>query len=590
MANPSEIRIGPIPIPTQTERKFYRRHLGAIFWCFAVLCGILHTMAVYPFIDADGISYLDMADAFLRHDWNMIINGFWSPLYPWLLSLPLYFMKGWPYEEAVLSVVFWGNFAIYFLVLNCFHFFIHRLSQYYRWLEKDESANGGKDPLPAWFLIPSGYLLFIWSSLYMIKIDTITPDMVVAGFMYLSTGLLLGIRMDPRGWFKYIVLGICLGLGYLAKTVVFPLAFVFFTVAFFSRMDFRKSIPRVIGSLLIFFVITAPFFITLTTIKGRFTIGDSGKLNYAWFVLNAPPLVGNWQGAPVGSGKPAHPVRKIFASPEIYEFATPIGGTYPPWYDPSYWNEGLEIHFNWMKQIHALFLNIAEFVRIFFSIPAIFFLTLALFFFLVERGEGFWKRVWAHSWILLTPAISALGLYSLLFLRERYIAPFFVIFWLGTLSATRLKPFQNSQKSIRQMISAMLIIIIFFIGFTTVLKGYWPLYLYLQGKRDRPHEYFQLADALHRFGIQSGDGVAVIGMRYTFGMHLARARVIAETPMASALDFWAADSETKSKIYEIFKGTGAKLIIADGIRQNLSSLPPGWERIGDTNFYAYALK
>ena len=31
-----------------------------------------------------------------------------------------------------------------------------------------------------------------------------------------------------------------------------------------------------------------------------------------------------------------HPVRKLFDAPPIYEFATPLKGTSPVWYDPSY--------------------------------------------------------------------------------------------------------------------------------------------------------------------------------------------------------------------------------------------------------------
>ena len=35
-----------------------------------------------------------------------------------------------------------------------------------------------------------------------------------------------------------------------------------------------------------------------------------------------------------------HPSRKILDTPPIYEFATPVKGTLPIWYDPSYWTEG----------------------------------------------------------------------------------------------------------------------------------------------------------------------------------------------------------------------------------------------------------
>jgi hypothetical protein len=38
-------------------------------------------------VGADGLSYLDVARAYVRHDWHTALNGFWGPLYTWLLAL-----------------------------------------------------------------------------------------------------------------------------------------------------------------------------------------------------------------------------------------------------------------------------------------------------------------------------------------------------------------------------------------------------------------------------------------------------------------------------------------------------------------------
>jgi len=53
----------------------------------------------------------------------------------------------------------------------------------------------------------------------------------------------------------------------------------------------------------------------------------------------------NWQGGPSDNGAPIHATRQISSNPAIFEFATPIGGTYPPWYDPIYWSQGAKIAF-----------------------------------------------------------------------------------------------------------------------------------------------------------------------------------------------------------------------------------------------------
>ena len=38
----------------------------------------------------------------------------------------------------------------------------------------------------------------------------------------------------------------------------------------------------------------------------------------------------------------------------VFEFATPVGGAYPPGYDPSYWNEGMRASFRVRSQIRVL--------------------------------------------------------------------------------------------------------------------------------------------------------------------------------------------------------------------------------------------
>src|ERR1700756_3696995 len=50
-------------------------------------------------ITLDGVSYLDMADAYLRHDWHTAINGYWNPLYSWLIGLAYLVLRPSGYWE-----------------------------------------------------------------------------------------------------------------------------------------------------------------------------------------------------------------------------------------------------------------------------------------------------------------------------------------------------------------------------------------------------------------------------------------------------------------------------------------------------------
>ena len=94
---------------------------------------------------------------------------------------------------------------------------------------------------------------------------------------------------------------------------------------------------------LAFVALATPQIVLLSLAKGRVTFSDTGKLAYAWYNYGLP--LRNWQGQPAGSGTPVHPTRKLYEHPAVYEFNGPIRSSYPPWYDPSYWNEGLSPHF-----------------------------------------------------------------------------------------------------------------------------------------------------------------------------------------------------------------------------------------------------
>src|SRR5437763_265122 len=72
----------------------------------------------------------------------------------------------------------------------------------------------------------SRLLALRWTGLY-----CDTPDLGAGGLIYLACGLILRLRPEGSQGRRFLALGAVLGLGYLAKTVVFPLAFVLLGVA-----------------------------------------------------------------------------------------------------------------------------------------------------------------------------------------------------------------------------------------------------------------------------------------------------------------------------------------------------------------------
>jgi hypothetical protein len=58
----------------------------------ALALGAVHTAVaiIQQSMNEDGIGYLDMGAACLRGDWEMAVNGIWSPLYSWILGAAIY--------------------------------------------------------------------------------------------------------------------------------------------------------------------------------------------------------------------------------------------------------------------------------------------------------------------------------------------------------------------------------------------------------------------------------------------------------------------------------------------------------------------
>ena len=100
--------------------------------------------------------------------------------------------------------------------------------------------------------IALGYCLFLLSSLDMIGVWEESPDMFVAAFVYLASGILLRMRNGGTSYLTYAFLGMTLGFAYLSKAVMFPLSFIFLSLSLFPIGNLRKALPRTIIAFIIF--------------------------------------------------------------------------------------------------------------------------------------------------------------------------------------------------------------------------------------------------------------------------------------------------------------------------------------------------
>src|SRR6185295_12399397 len=255
--------------PKSNDKRLKYLEIG--FFVLAVFLGFVHVWADHHYLkNADAMSYLDVAKAYLHRDWNTAINAYWGPMYSWLIAVTLSITKPSAYWEF--SVLHLLNLVIFLFAFACFGFFIREVINHLR-IKRGELLQSGFVVLPDWALLALGYSLFLWSSLFLITVSVESPDMLVASAMFVATGIVLRIRRKPSSWLLFALLGTTLGFGYLTKAVMLPIAFVFMFVSACSLHNLRRAVPRVAVTLAFFLLLAGPFIFALSKSKGRFTTG-----------------------------------------------------------------------------------------------------------------------------------------------------------------------------------------------------------------------------------------------------------------------------------------------------------------------------
>ncbi len=543
-------------------------------WAIMILCWLAEALSYRHSINPDGISYLDIASAFMKGRWTAAVNAYWSPAYPVLLSFWLSIFRPSAFQE--LAVVKYFNCLTLVFVLYCFEYFLHGV------LEYTQVATGGDRegvPLPIWALRATGYTLFFWMSLYLTPPSLVTPDALVFASILFAAGIIVRMAAGADGWLRFAALGIVLALGYLAKAVMFPLAFMFMASTFFTFGNIRRAIPRVLLALMLFSLISAPFVLLISRGKGRFTFGDSGRIGYAEYVNGVTFLI-HWQGMPPGSGKPKHPTRKILETPPVYEYASPVMGTYPPWSDPSYWYDGVRPHFELIGQLNTLRYSLDRYFELSTQLGCLVagFVVLLLW---GNRFRDFLKRFWivAFLWI---PSLAGLAMYALVLVEGRYLGGFLLLLWAGIFSAIRIPRTESGSAIVRCVTLAIVLLldvqIAWSVGHSVVRLASF-----------RAPADLEVAHELIREGIVPGDKVAFVGFALAdhYWARLARVSIVAEVYHDGVESFWEARPELKAQVLNLFAKSGAKAVVAKNVPPMF--VADGWRQVSGTSYFVFML-
>jgi hypothetical protein len=548
-----------------------RTSLRVAAWSVVATLGLLQVWDHRDAMNPDGISYLEIGRAGIS-SWHGFVNAYWSPLYPFLLSLVLRWFRPSAFWEF--PATHFLNFAIYLAGYGCFEFLLKE----FLLSRRISNAN----PERKYFLSDeelrlSGTVFYVWASRYWLGTVLVSPDFLVAVIFCLATAMLLRIRRGNHGWLTFALLGVILGLGYLAKAPMFPLGFVFAFAAYWLVRDATHALTRAAVMLLLFLVVAAPLVTALSKSKHRLMFGSSSTINYAEYV-NQMPLFAHWQGDIPGSGRPVHPTHRLLADPPLFEFATPIPGSYPPWYDPSYWYEGVRAHFSLKGELWAIFRAANEYLKM-FSRSGVVWCGLVALIWVTRKGGGLDRsgRAW---WPVLLPGLAALAMYSLVHAETRFVTGVGLVFALSGLSRVQIAP-SASQRAV--LLAKMVVFVA-----PSIAVG-WSVATDLRRiARPEPFVTWEAAQALHAAGVPVGAKIGYIGTGLDASWaHLAQLRIIGEIPDPGWNRFVALDSATRQAVLHKFANMGAVAVVTR--HAEVARSDAGWQRLANTGLYVLIL-
>lgn len=567
-----------------TDRR--SRRIALLCRILLVLLALAETWSQRHFLNEDGVSYLDMSDWLLRHNWHLLVNPIWSPLYPALMGIATWLTR--PSAAWEVPLVHLVNFLIFVAALASFEFMLRQAVRVLGKIDEGDTRRPhAQRNLWLWQFV--GYGLFAWSTFGMIwGPKMVTPDLLVAAFVYLDCGLLLQFRTVAPRFRTAILLGLALGFGYLAKAILFPMGFVFVILAFFAIGKWKRALLPLAVTALLFAAIAAPMVAAMSQRVGKLSYSEVGNLNYAWHVNNvgAGKLAGG-PFFPAESGAPAyfkHPLILLNRHPEIYEFREPRILAYPPRSDMQYWGAGTPVVFNLHNQLAAFLGGLKLLVRDSHILPLTALILLGVALALIRPASGGVRTV-ARSWPLLIPGVLGPFLYLLISVEPRYLAPFFLAVLVGLFPPVLGQGFGPLNRRVTFWSSALASLLLISAGLLVAYHaaGY--------PRTESGDEFLDIGKALNEAGVRPGTEIGIIGDSSDgcrWG-RLARVHIVAQLLREDAPGFWRMkDSPDVQQIYAAFSQARVSAIVAEEAPGDMD--PSQWQKLGNTNYYVHRLQ
>jgi hypothetical protein len=531
--------------------------IPALIWCIraaTVLLALLQAYVMRHYLNEDGVSYLDLGDAYLRGDWQAGVNGTWSPLYTWLTGAVLAIVQPSAYWQfATVKLL---NVALLIATMFAFEWFLSEVA-----IRLRDRETASLSPLPEPYFRLLAWLIFPVASLNMTSVGLVTPDLLVNLFGFLLAAVIARGRRLPLPWAWSLLMGAFIGFGYLAKAPLLPLGMIFLLVYLINIRPWPSRLLHLALSLLVVALIAGPYILALSHKLDRWAFTDASRINYLWFVNGVAKC--RWQTDRTDLGQPLHPPTQLHHRPDLFAFDETVPGTNPLWYDPGHWCEGLSPRIALSEQLANLRTMTLLYLGIVLKDAGVFLLgTLVLAVFAWnavparDKGRQAASSLVGEYPLLLIPLLAS-AMYVLVYVESRYLAMYAMLFLTGCLASIRYPHDQWDHLRNRAVFVAVLFAIP-----TLGMLGFYAFKSWQEfqtGEGGHAHQHWHIAHELHQLGLRPGDTVAVIGYPLDCGWaRLGEFRIAAEINELDAADYWQAPPEEQQHILTLLRNQRIK--------------------------------
>lgn len=552
-------------------------------------------------IDGDAVSYMDIADLLHAHRWSGAVNAYWHPLYPAVLWLGQVLFR--PTRATELHAYYVMNFCLFLAQIAAMLLFVRVLV---RLRERVSPAVTSLFATHALQLL--GLSLLVIGAMRELTLGKVRTDGLLQALILLGLAMLMQALADDRvrrGFAYASLMGLCFGLAYLTKSFAFLLvllctaALVLFGVLVLRR-PLVRTVAQGIVALVAFGIVAGPYIAALSHQKHRFDFGDSGTLNYVWYVSGTEKMhLEPWMTGSFGSATVhlVHPERQLLSTPGVYSYKALADGTYPPWFDATYFNERITPKFSPALLLRRDTRNVVLILRYLLNHPEpLILLAILLLAGATLRGS---KR---FAWVPAGMGLAMWGIYAMVNVEERYVTVAYFAVLLPIFAALKARDSPaHPVESTRRIATAVLLF------FAVLTLGEW-LREDLANRREesvagqvpawRSANIYGAAEGLARMGVKPGDEIACIGtgacLYDPYWARLAGVRVLTEIydPLPDHLIERLDAMPDREHVFDVVQHEGARVVVGMFDPGEMNATHPaaaGWLRLGETTFYARPL-